>query len=411
LAHAALGYGGRFVFNASRDDPRLRPLLEEALVALGDSDRELRARLLARLAGGPLRDEPSRERRASMSEQAVLLARGVGDPALLAYALDARHMATWGPDNMRDRFEITAEMVRLSEAAGDLERLFQGHSYRIWSLLELGDPDAVSAELAVMSRLADQLRQPAQLWMVAVVRTVCALLEGRFEGAEKRIEEALALGRRAIPWNAEVTHDLQLFMLRREQGRLHEIETLITRAVDQHPTYPVWHCVQADLYAQLGCEEEARTVFERFAAANFTALPFNEEWLAGMTLLSDVCTTLRDAPRALTLYRLLLPYARLHAIGQTEISLGAIARSLGNLATSTGHFDQAATHFETAVQLNKRIGARPWIAHAQHDYARMLLRRNAAGDREHAQQLLRAASATFDELGMNTWAQRTSCEE
>jgi tetratricopeptide (TPR) repeat protein len=408
LARAALGYGGRFVFDASRDDPRLQPLLDEALVALGDSDRELRARLLARLAGGPLRDEPSRAHRASMSEQAVELARAVGDPALLAYTLDARHMAIWGPDNMPDRLEITAEMVRLSEAAGDLERLFQAHSYRIWSLLELGDPDAISAELAVMSRLADRLRQPAQMWMVAVVRTVRALLEGRFEGAEEMIEDTLALGRRAIPWNAEVTHDLQLFALCREQGRLQESEALITRAVEKHPTYPVWRCVQADLYAQLGREEEARTIFNGFAATNFTALPFNEEWLVGMTLLSDVCATLRDTTRAFTLYRLLLPYACLHAVGQTEFSLGAIARALGNLAATAGHFDHAVTHFETAIQLNDRIGARPWIAHAEHDYARMLLCRNGEGDHAHANKLVIAASSTFAELGMNTWAQRTS---
>jgi DNA-binding SARP family transcriptional activator len=408
MARAALGYGGRFVFNASRDDPRLRPLLEEALVALGDSDRELRARLLARLAGGPLRDEPSRAHRTSMSEQAVDLARAVGDPALLAYTLDARHMAIWGPDNMPDRFEITAEMVWLSEAAGDLERLFQAHSYRIWSLLELGDPDDISAELAVMSRLADRLRQPAQMWMVAVVRTVRALLEGRFEGAENMIEDTLALGRRAMPWNAEVTHDLQLVALCREQGRLQETEALITHAVEKHPTYPVWRCVQADLYAQLGREEEARTVFNGFAATNFTGLPFNEEWLVGMTLLSDVCATLRDTTHALTLYRSLLPYARLHAVGQTEFSLGAIARALGNLATTAGHFDQAATQFETAIQLNGRIGARPWVAHAQHDYARMLQYRNAAGDQEHANKLLIAASFTFDNLGMKTWAHLAS---
>jgi tetratricopeptide (TPR) repeat protein len=79
LARAALGYGGRFVFNASRDDPRLRPLLEEALAALGDTDRELRTRLMARLAGGPLRDEQSRERRATLSEHAIQLARLAGE--------------------------------------------------------------------------------------------------------------------------------------------------------------------------------------------------------------------------------------------------------------------------------------------------------------------------------------------
>ena len=115
MARAALGYGGWFLFNVSRDDPRLRPLIEEALADLGEEDSELRAMLLARLAGGPLRDEPSRERRASLSEQAVDIARRTGDPALLGYVLDARFLAIWAADNTGERLAIAAEMVQLSE--------------------------------------------------------------------------------------------------------------------------------------------------------------------------------------------------------------------------------------------------------------------------------------------------------
>ena len=161
--------------------PPLLPLLEEALTTLGRSrSHKLRASLLARLAGGPLRDDPSRQRRASMSEQAVQIARRVGDPALLAYALDARHMAIWGPDNMNDRFAITTEMMDLSEAAGDLERLFQAHSYRIWSLLELADPNAVAAELDGHEP-ARRSTAPARAALdggYRTARTVCALLDG-----------------------------------------------------------------------------------------------------------------------------------------------------------------------------------------------------------------------------------------
>jgi tetratricopeptide (TPR) repeat protein len=47
-------------------------------------------------------------------------------------------------------------------------------------------------------------------------------------------------------------------------------------------------------------------------------------------------------------------------------------------------------------------GARPWLAHTQDDYARMLLARAGPGDRERAQELLDAALATYRELGMET---------
>ena len=50
--------------------------------------------------------------------------------------------------------------------------------------------------------------------------------------------------------------------------------------------------------------------------------------------------------------------------------------------------------------MNERMGARPWLAHTQHEHARLLLRRNARGDRERADELLSRAQASYDELGM-----------
>jgi hypothetical protein len=47
------------------------------------------------------------------------------------------------------------------------------------------------------------------------------------------------------------------------------------------------------------------------------------------------------------------------------------------------------------------MGARPWVAHTQEDYARMLLDRARPGDRERARDLLEAAVATYQELGMH----------
>ena len=79
LGRAALGFAGQWSVLGRVDEARLA-LLEEALEALGDEDSPLRARLLARLAlelyysGDP-------ERRLALSEQAVDLARRLGDPA------------------------------------------------------------------------------------------------------------------------------------------------------------------------------------------------------------------------------------------------------------------------------------------------------------------------------------------
>ena len=49
LAHAAVLYGGRFVWPRAISDVHLLPLLEEALAALGEGDSVLKAKLLGRL--------------------------------------------------------------------------------------------------------------------------------------------------------------------------------------------------------------------------------------------------------------------------------------------------------------------------------------------------------------------------
>lgn len=404
LARAADGYGGRYVWDVGRDDPRLRPLLEEALRALGDDDDTLRVRLLARLAGGPLRAQRLRERVASYSEQAVELARRLGDPSLLAYALEARHAAVWAPDNVAERVAIANEMVHLSEATSDLERLFMGHTYRLWSQLESGDLAPLARELEVVDRLSMELGQPAQRWMVALVRALSALLVGSLETAERLIETAFAIGERTVPWNAAVTYQLQLFVLRWEQGRLDEVRETIESAVATYPGYPVWRCVLACLYAELGLAEEARKVLMQFAATDFGELPFDEEWLLGMSLLAEACASVGDGPQAAVIYQLLTPYAELSAVSAPEVSIGAVARVLGKLAATAGRWEQAEDHFENAIQLNARMGARPWLAHSRHDFARMLIARGRPEHRQRAQTLLGQALHDYRELAMRSWA-------
>src|SRR5204863_8359968 len=126
LANAAGGYGGRIVWARAGDDARLVPLLEEALSALSEEHVDLRVRLLARLAGA-LRDEHSRERRDALSREAVELARRCGNPAELAYALDARAAAIVAPDTVAECLALADELLELAERIGDRERAAAAH--------------------------------------------------------------------------------------------------------------------------------------------------------------------------------------------------------------------------------------------------------------------------------------------
>jgi tetratricopeptide (TPR) repeat protein len=149
--------------------------------------------------------------------------------------------------------------------------------------------------------------------------------------------------------------------------------------VREYPTYLIWRCVFADMAARLGHTSEAREALEALAADGFAGLPFDEEWLVSMSVLAETASALGDARIAADLYRLLLPYRDRVVISYPEISTGAVARYLGLLATAMEQWDDAERHFQDALETNQRIGARPWLAHAQEDHARMLVARDASG--------------------------------
>jgi DNA-binding SARP family transcriptional activator/tetratricopeptide (TPR) repeat protein len=405
LARAALGYGGRFVWGRAFGDTQLIPLLEEALDGLPEADSELRVRLLSRLSGGPWRDTLPPQRRVEMSETAVEMARRLGDAATLAYALNGRYSAHWGPEVLADRLAIADELIVVAATAGDSERAYEGHDARFIALLEAGDVRAASVELEAKARLAQELRQPAQFWDLAATRAQLALFEGRFEEAESQMREAVELGRSALARgaNAQLAFDLQLYALRREQGRLEEVVDRVERAVDDYPANPVWRFLRADVLAELDRGDEARAAFEALAADDFR-VDFEEEWLFSLSVLPDVCGYLEDMERAQVLYGLLRPYARRNAAMPPELCRGSVSRGLGILAAVLARWDDATRHFEDALEMNADMGTRPWLAHTQYDFAGALLRREAPGDRERARELATAARSVARELRMDALA-------
>ena len=324
----------------------------------------------------------------------------MGDRSALAYALDGRYAAIWDPDNADERLPITDEILQLAAEVGDRERAIQGHYYRAFALLELGRIADVHAELDVMSGLAAELRQPAQRWHIAVVRAILALFEGRFDEARATIPNAFALAGTMRAFLPAASFAGQRFMLHKEQGQLAELTTETEDVLEKIEALRVnvFRCIVANLYAELGRTDDARAAVDELAAIDFVVRVANDR-VFSWCLLAEVCSSLRNLAYARRLYELLKPHGYLNAVCHPVGAIGSVARYLGLLATALSRWDDAARHFEDALTMNTRMGARPWVAHTQHDYARMLLRRSDAGDRR-AERLLADALETARELGM-----------
>jgi tetratricopeptide (TPR) repeat protein len=405
LARAALGAAGRGDV-LTGPDREVERLLAEAILALEGEEGALHARLLGRLAMA-LYFADDRERCVELSERALAMAERLGDRSAIAFCLVSRHMALLGPDHVLERKRIADRIVTLAERGGTKEALAGGYLWRIIDQLELADVPAVDLDLARYVRLATELRLPFLLWQAAALRAMRAQLGGRLDEAEALADATLDLGRRARSPNAELLHAVQIIVLRREQGRLDEIEPLLRALAEEYPALPAFRTGLAMIHAELGREAAARTQFETLAADDFTAIPGDANWLNALGELAQTCAFLGDTARARLLYDRLAPYAgRNVVIGFAEAIDGSVARYLGLLARTLGRFEEAAAHFHDAIARNERMGALGQAAHARRELAEMHLRRDADGDAATGATLRDEAIAAYARLGMDRFAER-----
>src|SRR5438034_379419 len=403
MARSALGFAGEgsrllWVRSAVVDQPRIE-LLEEALHRPGGGDPGPRVQLLARLAIN-LYWAPQPERVLALSEEALTLARRLGDPCQLAAALRARLIALWRPETAEERLAIADEIVTLGQRTGDRELSLLGHRFRIVGFLERGDVVAADREIEAWAQIAGELRQPLHLTDLAIWRATRAIMDGRFAEGEEQAKRAFELGQRERDAQPTMRHEIQTIILHFHQGRLDQhLGRSQPRADVPAPMF--LRCARAFWWSETDRQGEARLELSALAKEGFP-LPHDGAWVVSMGLLSTVAAELNDRASAAKLYDLLAPYAGRVGIAAAGLACsGSGSYHLGLLAATPGRVADAIRHYEDAATVHERMGARPFLAWTQLAHARLLLTRDAGARRREATALLTSALATARELGMD----------
>ena len=402
LARAAIGASQRYVQPPGVIDTELIALLERALELTEGQMTVDRVTLLSRLTGA-LYYGPDRSRMIELSAEAASLAERLGDPVAIAHARAARRRALWDPWHLPERLAASTEMLRCARRARNLELQLQGHAWLILDLLEGGDRDGVDAQIEAFVQGAEPLRDPLYLWQSTVWRAMIALLDGNLQRAEELAAEALAAGAPAEGVTATQYYAIQLLGIRREQGRMDELEQAARQMTASHPARPAWRSVYATMLSESDRLDEAATELAALAAHDFEDIPRDGDWLATMSLLADVTVGVGDEARAAILYDALRSCAGATVVaGIGAVCLGSAARTVGKLAAMLGYRREAAEHFEHALKVNGRLRAPAMVAHTQVDYAAAL------GSDPRAQALVDEAAETAERLGLGSFARRTA---
>jgi DNA-binding SARP family transcriptional activator/DNA-binding CsgD family transcriptional regulator len=373
-------------------------LLREAATALGGADSTLQARTLDAL-GRALTFAGEHEEASDVRSRSIAMARRLGDRPTLATALTR---AYWAKDTvpLRDVLEMLTEALDLGLELGDAEIVARANRSRVLTLVDLCDLEGARRELTSMRRSSEQTRQLALIKVCDLFGSALALCDGRLDDAEVMAERYLEASR-VLGLDSSASHSMQLFGIRREQGRLDELRPAVQVLARIGRGDWAFQPGLLALLVEVGMHDEAREELGRMRADGFAGIPHDFK-IASLVYLTDACAALGDAASAALLYPELKPLSGGNVmVGQLVACYGAADRYLGMLAAAMGEWECASAHFESAFALNRRMNAHTWTAHTAYEYGRMLLTRGRTADRVKARELLAEASWSSERLGLH----------
>ena len=406
-------------------DANLVRLLEAAAGRSGGDG--LRARVLARLARELLGDAAAAARRRALADEALQLARRAADPGTLAEVLDARLHALWDPAGAHDRLAAGSEIIDLARAAGDGQRERHGMFWRFVALMELGRVAEAESALAAFAREAAAAGEAEAQVMVAARHAMLAVLRGRFDQAAELIEEVGGMARRAGLADAEALTGTLVWSVAAERGASavwraftgtqawaaaaargtgagEEVVNLLLASASRQPGH-LFEATAARILVALGRDAEAGAELDRLLPRALAAS--GPRWLGAIADLAVVAVTVGNTQAAAQLYEALTPYrGRLVVWAGANTTWGPVSHYLGLLAAAACRTTEAIGHFGDAVDLEREVGALPYLAHSLAGLAGALAARDGPGDAGRASEHRRRARDIAQRLGMTVLLER-----
>jgi hypothetical protein len=375
--------------------------LERALAATPPADSAIRARLLSTLSLELTYSQLDKQRRLSLSDEAVAMARRLSDAETLAHVLITRSSAALHAESLDLRLADATELAHLAPSLVDPATRARAlvMAYRIIILSgRVEEADPLLDEAGV---LAGELGQPSVRWITGFLRAGRLILAGCLDEAEVAAVKANEIGWATRQLDARWALAWQLFAIRSQRAR---VDDEVIRLLDSSEAEYRMANAQLDFLdlssaiarVELGRPDEARAAFERVVSRSRSLDYYS---IINDVLLAELAVRLDEHTHAEALYQRLLPDAR-WVVPHAGLVVPGVSFHLGLLAAFLGRFADAGVHFAQAAAEQERIGARSFLARTRLEWARMLLSRAETGDVDRARSLLAQALAVAGELGL-----------
>ena len=269
LARAAVGYENACwrmaAVNAGSID-----LLDEAADILDERDSDLRVMVLSGLARA-CAFVGQHDRSAALRHEAVEMARRLDDRPALATVLMRSYWAK-GSTPMDEILAMLTESRDLAAELGDTELQAEAMEWRISALIALGNLEAARTELAIVHDMASRVGQPFIIHVAEHYLSAIALCDGRLAEADAAAERSAEWANVMTGRDPTGTYGVQMFGIRREQGRLVELAPVMRVLGGAGHAGGSWAPGLAAMLAELGMVEEARRELARVRSRGIAEL-------------------------------------------------------------------------------------------------------------------------------------------
>jgi hypothetical protein len=373
-------------------DTEYLAMVEAALDAAGPGDSVRRVRLL-KVHATELAYTGESGRCWQLHDEAVRIARRIGEPETLLHALIRRLAGFWAPDSLEYRLAASREAVVLAEKVGDPAAGFWAYTDLTLAAVEAAErADVVRAQVR-SDAYADELgAQPGLDYVVAALASTRALMAGRLADSERLARDAFGKSVIGGSRHADALLAVQLSAIRLQQGDDGDLLELHENVLAKAPHLDSNRALLVRAYVNAGNLTRASELMEA-EYANGMPAPWDVYWLLAQCYWSDVAVRLAHRPAASTLYDRLLPWAR-HFVVAAPTTDSAVALYLGMLAALLDAPEAAAGHFAVASALHEAMSATFSLARTQLEWAKLLLRDGPVSDPARARDLLGAACSS-----------------
>ncbi|NMN98210.1 helix-turn-helix transcriptional regulator [Nocardiaceae bacterium YC2-7] len=377
-------------------------LRSRALGMLPADAHALRARLLAHRARSAA-DAGNCISAREISAKALELAEKSQDSDAILDGIHARHFTLSAPQFVDERRILADRAVTVGARAEQPLAQLWGHIWNVDAGFQLGDIALVDNSLAEIEHVAQSRKLAVAWWHLHRLRAARAALVGELAIADEHAAKAQAVAEKIGDQSMISLLQAYISQKRALDGSIApaELESYLA-PLRKAPPIPIARIAVPMFYALAGDLDEARAGFEEFRHLP-AVLEIGPRWAGVLHQIGVVAELVGDAEAAESVYQLFREIESPYLGDGTGAVFpgGSTAGVLGKLAFTAGHLDAAVEHFRLAVDVDGRIGSRPFVALSRVGLARALLARAAPGDIREARPLADQAAREFRRLGLS----------